>query len=355
MRTKFFLVVAAVSLSILQACGGGSSSSPVEIDAMCGACHGVPPLTGTHVKHFGAMAADATYGGTGATSKILPDGSSYAFDCGNCHPTDIANHMNGVPNSGGGQAEIVLDCSDAPAGSLKALNVPGAAYTPGETVETDQDSMTFTKGTCNGVYCHSAVEYSAPDPIPSPGTDFPFTSYPIIYPDYYVDSQRVFLSPQWGGAALSCGDCHSFPPRTSVPEVDAGVGDSHSWIDSYGYENMHGYNHGAPPIACATCHYNTVTEQGVRSRDASGISVYMPVPIADYSSHVNGKADIAFTIDTITYNFSTPKQMTLSDAVYESSTKTCGNVSCHIFDTSVQWGTPYRWYNQYECLSCHQY
>jgi len=196
----------------------------------CGSCHGVPPATGSHLVHFAASTADATYGGLEITSDLMPGGDGYAFNCGNCHPLDLARHGNGVPNAGGGAAEIDLSPLGAPAASLKARNGPGARYTPGPAIFSDYKGLTYTEGTCSEVYCHSARTVETPDPVPAPGVDFDFEGYPITYPTYTVNVGRAYRDVTWGDS-LSCDGCHGFPPRTYDATVIAGAGDSHSFID----------------------------------------------------------------------------------------------------------------------------
>jgi len=335
----------------------------VEITGECDQCHGAPPATGAHVVHFGATAADASYGGTKVTADIMPAAKVYAMDCGNCHPTDKNHHGNGLQNAGGGQAEIDLSPAGAPMGSVKSMNLVTASYTPGDTVLVDANGFSYTEGTCSDVYCHSEKTVATPNPVPLPGTDFQFAGYPISYPAYSVNIDRQYSSPKWNDT-LSCDGCHGFPPRTSYPTVLAGAGDSHSWIDEYGYDNLHGWNHGRDAVACATCHFNTVIEQGVRTKTsvppADEWSVYEKVDMDGHAAHVNGKPDVAFTTAVLTYpppaNYPPSDiQHDLTTASYDAQSKTCSNVSCHFLQTSVVWGTPFRWENSFECNVCHQF
>ena len=54
----------------------------------------------------------------------------------------------------------------APAGSLKALNPASAAYVAGGTVFMDSRGLSYTKGTCSSVYCHSYNDWTTTAPIP---------------------------------------------------------------------------------------------------------------------------------------------------------------------------------------------
>ncbi|NOZ02449.1 MAG: hypothetical protein GXP54_11240, partial [Deltaproteobacteria bacterium] len=269
--------------------------------SLCDTCHGVPPNDPTHQVHYSAGVEDAVYGHTDMTAELKPGGGGYAFSCGNCHPVDPSRHMNGVPNGGGGFAEIDLSPTGVSTGSLKAKNRPDASYTPGSTVVTGLDGFDYTEGTCANVYCHSMKVTATPDPIPGPGVDFPFSGYPISYPPYAVDTSREYESPKWG-TDLSCGGCHGFPPRADSGSVNAGTGDSHSWIDGSGYDNLHAWNLGFGPLACSTCHFGTVVDEGVRSYEGvPSVAVYQPVPIEDFGSHVNGVADVVFTPYPVEY------------------------------------------------------
>jgi len=317
----------------------------------CDACHGAPPDTGAHLVHYGATVADASYGGTGVTSDLLPGGTAYAFDCGNCHPMDPTHHGNGVFNSGGGVAEIELSPAGAPPGSLKELHLPTATYVPGATVLTDATGFTYTEGTCSDVYCHSDKTVTS-GVVPAPGADFPFTGYPTVYPPYTVDISRGYQTVDWGDT-LSCDGCHGFPPRTYYPDVEAGVGDSHSWIDDYGYDNLHAWNMAGTPVACAGCHYRTVEDQGVRGFDANFFALYEPVPIVGYDQHVDGAPDVGFTPELVLVR--NPPGFDLAAATYDPATQTCSAIPCHLQQTEVQWGAPYRWWVTNECDACHQY
>ena len=335
-----------------------------SLDAACGACHSVPPQTGSHLTHYSADVDSAAYGSTAVTSDILPDGESgYALGCGNCHPTASSAHANSVENAGGGSAEIELSPVGAPDGSLRALHLESATYTPGDEVFTDSDGMTYTMGTCSDVYCHSEwVVLETPDGVPIPQTDFEFTNYPIEYPDYEVVAERQYSTPTWGDD-LSCDGCHGFPPRTYFDDgVDAAAGDSHSYITPAGDEDLHGWAMASSvPIACATCHFATVTEQGERGRTSEGPAIqwstFEPIPIADYTNHVNGQPDIDFTDEgvVVTPNGVAKSEFSFGLATYDSETRTCNDVSCHFNQTSVTWGAPYRPEYSVECDQCHNY
>jgi predicted CxxxxCH...CXXCH cytochrome family protein len=335
----------------IKVAGGLHVNGTVELEITgCVGCHGSPPATGAHLVHYSA-AAPAAYGGTGSTADLLGAGAGgYAFDCGTCHPTDPASHRNGVPNAGGGVAEIVLDPATAPAGSLKALNPATASYTPGATVLTDADGLAYTEGTCANVYCHSAKTVAVPGPVPEPDVDFTFAGYPIAYPAYDVNVSRTYATPGWGDANPGCSGCHTVPMRTTAATVAAGAGDSHSWIDAAGEESLHGWNMGFDPIPCAFCHHDTVVDESVVPRDATTlVSLYTDVAITGFAAHVNGQPDVAFTPSPVKYT----KTYSLSNATWNEATQSCSGVACHLKQPVVTWGAPFRKANTAECNPCH--
>jgi predicted CxxxxCH...CXXCH cytochrome family protein len=189
--------------------------------------------------------------------------------------------------------------------------------------------------------------------VPVAGLDFAFTGYPLAYPSYALNLGRTYQVATWGGAPLPCDGCHGFPIRTQAPSVVAMVGQSHSWLDAQGAESGHGRNHGFAPLPCSTCHVQTVSQQNATSRTASGVSVYGPVPVAGFAFHVNGLPDVVF--DTARSSaYLTPKS--LAGATYAQATSTCSNVACHLDQTAVKHGTPFRSDTVTpECNVCHHY
>jgi predicted CxxxxCH...CXXCH cytochrome family protein len=259
------------------------------------------------------------------------------MNCGNCHPLDIGKHMNGV-------VEVELYNTLSPAGSLKAKNPAGAGYTPGGTVYYDSRGLPFTLGTCSNVYCHSYNDWTTPGGVPQ-STDC--SSY---LPPNLVTT-RFFKTPTWGGT-LDCTGCHANPPKTSYPANDGGAGNSHAWIDPYGYEDLHNYNMGFAPVSCRYCHNDTLKQLNTWTRDAMDVSTLSQVPIDNYARHVNGSNDVAFDrANKFVYRSIT----SVTGGTYDTASKTCSNVSCHLKQTTVKWGTPYRFYYQIECDRCHKY
>jgi hypothetical protein len=53
----------------------------------CATCHGFPPDTASHIRHFGASTVTGFYGDTSVTQDFDPDNRNhYQIGCGNCHP-----------------------------------------------------------------------------------------------------------------------------------------------------------------------------------------------------------------------------------------------------------------------------
>jgi predicted CxxxxCH...CXXCH cytochrome family protein len=311
----------------------------------CATCHGFPPATGSHLKHFSdtgnILGNYLPYGSTSLARDSYPDPAvpapSYLTGCGNCHPIDKAMHQNGT-------VDIELYNAAAPSGSLKAKNV-GAGYTPGGTVFNDDNNIPYTHGTCSNVYCHSYSTWTSSGPTAEQGCNSSIPSNLV--------TAREYRQATWGGSSLTCSGCHNNPPLTSYPSNDAGIGDSHQWIDSSGYGNLHMYNHNKQPAACSYCHNNTTREVNTWSRNSMDVTTMGDVPIHNYSAHVNGFNDVVFDrANPILFQNS----FSLSGASYDASSKTCSNISCHFGQTSVSWGESYKYYVNMtgECDRCHQ-
>jgi predicted CxxxxCH...CXXCH cytochrome family protein len=294
----------------------------------CDGCHGAPPTSGAHLSHSSPDVVG--YGMVG----VYNDASSYRFGCGECHSTDSSAHQNGT-------VDLDFNPATAPAGSLKANNSPTAA---------------FDGTSCGGVYCHSGEQVTSGavgNPLKSGGSYILDAYRNLTYAPYVVNSFRVYATtPAWEGGSVSnaCTECHSFPLTTSVPNVSAGVGDGHQWVDDWGYGNLHAYNMSWPALSCSTCHYGEIVAANTTTRSGMDVTSYNPVPLNDRSVHVNGLSDVTFTPDPIVYRNS----MSLSGASYNSADRSCANVACHLNQTYVVWGTPYRWWTD-ECDLCHRY
>ena len=383
---------------VLKVSTGTTSSIPCDCETChidphaggftgCTACHASPPATGSHQVHFNSSSQDdVRYGDTTVRSTA----DAYIFGCGNCHPLDQAMHRNGTVN-------VELYNASAPIESLKAKNPASSAYEP-------------VGKTCSNVYCHSGTAVTS-GPVGQPLTiNDPPSLYPpgyTLWEGYYImDSTNSNLAyapydvyyddayaptPAWGTSfpvPRTCGECHGFPITTVYPQNQAGVGDSHAWLDVYGYQYGHAWNMSGVGVPCATCHVSSVyhrdripqsttppltppLEATYTDPSNSGANSYHPVDIKNRSIHVNGRPEVAFDNGFLYYNSATSWHLrSLSSATYDPLTKTCGNVGCHFgYAESLlnhtnqlyqqqypKWGQPYRadW-GSAECNICHRY
>ena len=315
-------------------------------ELVCSSCHGLPPPTGSHLAHYNGSDNSLVYGDLRITEDFANGqvSSNNMIGCGNCHPINSTSHGNGI------WGDVELFNFGAPGDSLKAQNTNG--------------SYEQISGTCSNVYCHSVNSWTTDGIVPAPwpeatGWDPAIDPLPRPLPDNIV-TVRVYKDVTWdSGETLTCNGCHGNPPQTSFGDNDGGAGDSHYWVDSYGYENLHVYNHGVfPPIGCRTCHYATVRAwnqaqgQGWEIDPATDRRYYNDVSLYDKAMHVNGSVDVAFdTVNNFTYN---SVIYDLSASSFNPGTKTCSNVACHSQETKVIWGLPYRWFNyDAECDRCH--
>jgi len=335
-------------------CHGSNPPGHVNGAASCSGCHDAPPQTGTHLVHYGSAPVDfMQYGDTG----VNHTDTAYKFGCGNCHPLDATKHNDGT-------VEVELYDASAPAGSLKSMNPASASYTPGLVRFTYASKLaggrpfSYSNGICNNVYCHSGkIATSGPVGLATGKDQYGN----LVYDPYTVTYSRVYkTTPAWGTNATgsnstfgACTECHPFPLTTSYPSVQAGVGDTHQWIDDYGYGNLHAYNMGFDPLSCRTCHYGTITQANTWVRDSMDVTTYDPVPLASRRLHVNGVPNVVFdTVNPVSYGTVT---FNLSGTAYDPVTKSCTNAACHLQQTSVTWGSPYRWWQETECDLCHRY
>ena len=334
----------------------------------CTSCHDFPPADGAHLTHIqNASLLTQAYGNT----EIKSDKNSYAFGCGNCHPTDPSKHADGV-------IEISLNPADG--GVLKSKNA-STAYRTGTGLTT----------VCNQIYCHS-------NGASGPGSNL-----------------STAQSPQWGSTlgTNECGGCHGNPPQYA--SAGAGVAGANSHYDaSYmgaegGHlvgihfddifnkvsgsgllttgtttESSHGNASVATTITCYVCHYQTASSatidtyamDGTSSKFKCGTCHTSSTPtklqhgvIIDKTKHVySGTPIVAFAPITVNSkaqlrNASLPSQWKrngtygvagsydstvslLNTGTWTPASKTCV-VACHN-GNSVQWGD-----TGVTCVSCH--
>jgi predicted CxxxxCH...CXXCH cytochrome family protein len=327
------------------------SGTEVLLRGACNDCHDAPPATGAHSKHSDPTTVPVAYGETGVGSSA----TNYDFACGECHPTDITQHMNGT-------VDINVAQETAPVDSIKAKNGKVA----------DGKVAVYSGGSCSNVYCHSGKSITSTDPGFSFGTDsrgnpkYNYNAYTVTITRSYKTSP-VWTSPAGWTGYDECTGCHVFPPTTYNPEIVekfgsailsdpalegatvaiAGAGDSHRSIqlDRMGYlggtnqvvDTLHSANMRSNidvgAVACRACHYGEiVADTGSYLRNVSGpyqlsVRMYNPVPVENHTFHVNGKADVMFdTVNTYPYDGWT---FSLTGANYDPVEKTCSNTACH--------------------------
>jgi predicted CxxxxCH...CXXCH cytochrome family protein len=307
--------------------------------AECGSCHALPPATGTHLAHFDGIDSSLSYGDIRTTEDFIMGQASDTnmIGCGNCHPMDATSHGNGT------WGDIELWNAAAPQDSLKALSDTGS-YDP-------------ATGTCSNVYCHSANKWTTDGTVPMPWPEVTgwvknVDPLPRPLPDNII-TERVYQDVTWNsGETLTCDGCHGNSPQTSYVDNDGGAGDSHYWVDDFGYEDGHVWNHGLPAIGCITCHNDTVKEPSTTGIDpTTSRRFYNDVAIYDKAKHVNGTVDVAFdTANPYTYTtWAGTKIYDFTNSSYDTASKTCSNVGCHKTETAVTWGLPYRYWDSIEC------
>jgi predicted CxxxxCH...CXXCH cytochrome family protein len=349
----------------------------------CAGCHGAPPASGAHARHATLPAGvAASYGSTAVLEDVAPAGADpdlYGFGCGHCHPLDPARHLDG-------EVQVDLSPAGAPAGSLRARNLPGAA-------------LDAASATCAGVACHSSGQASPA-----------------------VDAFRT--TPAWTSATpLSCDGCHANPPRYASGGPGAADANSHLQLHEDGWEwghfgglpgpwhtAKHGLDPGVTdgaPITCQACHARTVDPAatfpggsfwldttadydlggalGYACTDCHGAAGGPPAGAGRVRPlrHVNGVRDVDFDARTTlpaydwlppppdrptrpywvtpAWIFGLPEpfdgglegqtlSMHLAGVRYDPATQTCSSVTCHMFETEVRWGAPYDWD---ACSRCH--
>jgi predicted CxxxxCH...CXXCH cytochrome family protein len=342
-------------------------------DTDCNGCHESPPNTPSHLKHFGGTAGQAVYG---STSTAPDNATGYLFNCGNCHPINIAKHRNG-------SLEVELYNPSAPAGSIKSKpENAGAIYTRVGTKLYDSRGYPYYNGTCSNIYCHSYTEWTTSTGTPAGAVyDAVSTASSAAYYTQVAQASltvtRRYQSPTWNGTLPSdCTGCHANGPRLSHTSNDGGTGDSHSWINppipEFGYPeeeqgHFNKYEFDIDPVTCNVCHNDTIKQPSRWARpEPTYFTTFSSVPIANFAKHVNGRNDVAFDrsqpfgikyYDWWGNPIVVQKQMT--SASYDQATKTCSNVSCHNQETSIKWGSTYRAYRSQkfgdnnECSHCH--
>jgi predicted CxxxxCH...CXXCH cytochrome family protein len=374
----------------------------------CGACHPVPPPSGAHRVHYGDASSPplAEYGDLRIFEDYAPaDGSAYAFGCGHCHPLDPARH---------GQGEVDLSPAGAPAGTLKARNAADAAYDATQQtcsgvychsngkqgivhVQVEPDVVVsvlpfrttppWTSSSsldCAG--CHDdppryesggagAADANTHLQLASDGWE---TGHFAGLPGPWHSSKHG--GDTWGdpqkASPITCQTCHY---ETADPAATGPSG--FYWLNTTGNYVIPG---GQLGYDCDSCH------QPGHAEAPTGAGGVLPL------RHVNGRADVVFdprltlppyaALPAFPFTPSRPifatdaalgtlgpdasldpdpiptappggwpyaaatLSMHLESARYDPPTKTCSNVSCHLAQTTVEWGGPTGFA---ACGSCH--
>lgn len=330
--------------------GKGNYAAPAwgGLPMGCTGCHGFAPNSGAHASHIqNAGLLSQVYGST----EVVSNAANYAFGCGNCHPTDSANHGNGI---------VDLSLNPADGGPLKSRNSGPSVSGTGAALQ------------CNGIYCHSNG----------------------------MGSPTFAQTPQWGSTftAGACSGCHGNSPNSAGQPVGSAAHGMH--VVGIHFDNIyngtsglaaagtpvsasHGSAASSTTINCNICHYNTVStaandlnaicvncHNGIQATER-GIAV-----IADKSFHINGTPDIALqtiqvksksqlrdditTVNELNSNWSrsalsykagaAPNDTAVSAlntaTMWTVGTKTCSNVACHN-------GRSVAWTESVNCRSCH--
>ncbi|MBI5657931.1 MAG: CxxxxCH/CxxCH domain-containing protein [Geobacter sp.] len=340
----------------------------------CSSCHGFPPNTYAHAAHIqNSGLLTQAYG----NAEDASNAANYAFGCGNCHPTNAAQHINGT-------LEVSLDPADG--GTLKSKNAATASRTG-----------TGAATVCNQIYCHSN------------GADGASSNLTLA------------ASPRWDTplSGNKCAACHGNPPQyASAGRGAAGANSHYNETGLMGKEGGHMltihrdniYNkvagsglltvgsttdssHGnasvATTMACYVCHsgitgktagtagdlIDTYSMEGTASGFRCGACHNAGTPtklqsgsITDKSKHVNGSPDIIFAAITMKSKAqlrtgSLPTQWTrngdygtsgsydstaalLNTGSWSAGSKSC-TVACHN-NAPVTWGD-----GGANCNTCH--
>jgi predicted CxxxxCH...CXXCH cytochrome family protein len=367
----------------------------------------MPPGDNAHTIHSGMPTLPSVmgYGEVTALEDYRPGDlatTEYMFGCGQCHPMDPAKHRDGI-------VQVEVSPAGAPTNSLRSMNDPNAAYS---------GTIGQKSGSCSGVACHSTGQkyptfkasppwnttttitcdacHANPPSYPSggAGTDTANT-HMVISDDGYVLGHFAGFMGAWYGsnhgrgsawgpggadsAPITCQTCHF----ESVDPTNVGPSGFY-YLDTSGTYTLPDPN-GGPAItswfddSCGNCHTGQV------GAPAKGVGRALAL------RHVNGRRDVVFdpreTTGGLTgytgapsspnlrpywwSNLSGPPGVTypgnlyenpdwsthLKGASYDSYSKTCSNVGCHLRQGTT--GYPLVWgrtpVGSITCDACHGY
>ncbi len=319
----------------------------------CKGCHAT--LSAGHSIHVSTLlddrASTLVYDRYSANAS---SGTTYKFGCANCHPVNVALHING-------SVDVDLTTT-AGSGSLKANN--GAASYNGSKQ-------------CLNVYCHS---------------------------NGYTTTKVYATTPAWGGsfAGDRCAGCHGNSPNASGQIVGSAAHAKH--VVGIHYKGLFNGTQGllaqAPPVGnnavnaahgkanrsttinCNICHNDTV-QTSANDSNAACVTCHTtgnlknPASlIGNTSFHVNGQVNVKFagikmvskaqvregSFDNYTAtshsgwtrnrgykNYTSSYDVSksfLNEAGFDGATDSCSNLSCHN-------GFTVKWTDTVKCQNCH--
>ncbi|MFA4837465.1 MAG: CxxxxCH/CxxCH domain-containing protein, partial [Dehalococcoidia bacterium] len=254
--------------------------------ATCDSCHPESGLSGAHQVHMGSldltsgsiyynMTANRSQPITDSDTTYRPQGRTHGFGCANCHPMNVANHLNGSVDVDLNRVNV------AGVSKLRFLNHSTASYT-----------MATTKK-CSNMYCHSNASKIEAESNVKSNTSLAWTDKFENYP-----------------ATDRCGYCHGNQPTTGAHVAHAISNHSDNIYNGkngkVGFGGTGNSAHGNPntttTITCYICHTDTINanahgnDKNSRCRschDGTPISKGIAA-INNLASHVNGKPDIKF-------------------------------------------------------------
>jgi predicted CxxxxCH...CXXCH cytochrome family protein len=344
----------------------------------------------------------ARYGDLRVWADYPADGiPGYVFGCGHCHPLDPARHMNGTLDvelvSSGAPAGSLKARNASWAGYAGDGTYSGVAcHSSGQATPAYRPTPAWGSGTslgCDG--CHgmppryasgAAGSATANTHLVARTNTYLGTVYTGAYGHFAWHNRTRALYTQWlsgqhgvtdsltgnevadgtfGAAPMTCQACHfeTVDPAATGPS-------GFWWLNTTGNYLADGQNYAAFTCAAANCH------DGQPGRAPPGSGGVLP------RRHVNGARDVVFDPRTATTSYRAPAapaeptaaywvtvsefkdanhlppgatfspappppdgtsaagtlSFELTGATYDPVTKTCGSVSCHLAQSSVQWG-----------------
>jgi predicted CxxxxCH...CXXCH cytochrome family protein len=214
----------------------------------CGTCHAAStttpptaaPATGSHTRHTGSASGNM------------------GLACSNCHTAVAAGNFTHVNGSVGWDMTAL-------SGTYKAGT--GSSYTT--TGATGAIAPSATYGSCNNIYCHSAIQGTTGSGAPA-----------------------SYATPTWGGASLGCNGCHL---------------DMSSSASATGSHVKHAQA-GTAQIACSVCHGTGFTATTV-----------------NYPTHVNNTINLSMTGTAAGTTYTKGTAIVPGSAAYG----TCSASYCH--------------------------